>query len=66
MNRFWDRMIWSYKKITDCAAFAVSRGDSQHDFENAVNRGSAVNFGAESYCACLTVCTLGPKRNLDH
>ena len=34
--------------------------------ENTVDRGSAVNFGADSGLACLDVRILGPKRNLDH
>ena len=36
------------------------------DFENAVDRGSAVNFGADADCVCLDVGILGPKRNLDN
>ena len=38
------------------------------DFENTVDRGSAVNFGADSGL-CLSfdaVRISGPKRNLDH
>ena len=36
------------------------------DFENTVDRGSAVNFGADSGL-CLSWCRiLGPKRNLYH
>ena len=36
------------------------------DFENTVDRGSAVNFGADSGLCLSYVRTLGPKRNLDH
>ena len=36
------------------------------DFENTVDRGSAVNFGADSGL-CLSRCTdLGPERCQDH
>ena len=35
------------------------------EFENTVDRGSAVNFGADSAdCACLDVRILGPKREI--
>ena len=35
------------------------------DFENTVDRGSAVNFGVDSAdCACLDVRILGPKREI--
>ena len=34
-------------------------------FENTVDRGSAVNFGADSAdCPCLNVRILGPKREI--
>ena len=36
------------------------------DFENTVDRGSAVNFVFRIVPTCLSVRTLGPKRNLDH
>ena len=38
------------------------------DFENTVDRGSAVIFDADFglYCACLDVGILGPTRNSDH
>ena len=36
------------------------------DFENIVDRGSAVIFEADSGLCLSYVRTLGPKRNLDH
>ena len=36
------------------------------DFENTVDRGSAVRFVLRIVPSCLSVRTLGPKRNLDH
>ena len=36
------------------------------DFENTVDRGSAVIFGADSGLCMSHVRILGPKRNLDH
>ena len=36
------------------------------DFENTVDRGSAVIFDADSGLCLSYVRTLGPKRNLDH
>ena len=36
------------------------------DFENTVDRGSAVIFGADSGLCLSYVRILGPKRNLDH
>ena len=36
------------------------------DFENTVDRGSAVNFVFRIVPSCLSVRTLGAKRNLDH
>ena len=36
------------------------------DFENTVDRRSAVNFGAVPDYACLDVRILSPTRNLDH
>ena len=36
------------------------------DFENTVDRGSAVIFDADSGLCLSYVWTLGPKRNLDH
>ena len=36
------------------------------DFENTVDRGSAIIFDADSGLSLSYVRTLGPKRNLDH
>ena len=36
------------------------------DFENTVDRGSAVIFGVDSGLCLSYVRILGPKRNLDH
>ena len=36
------------------------------DFENTVDRGSAVIFDADSGLCRSSVSILGPKRNLDH
>ena len=36
------------------------------DFENTVDRGSAVTFDADSGLCLSYVRILGPKRNLDH
>ena len=36
------------------------------DFENTVDRGSAVIFDADSGLCRSSVWILGPKRNLDH
>ena len=36
------------------------------DFENTVDRGSAVIFGADSRLYLSYVRILGPRRNLDH
>ena len=51
-------------KSMDCGFSGKSRGLT--DFENTVDRGSAVDFGAVADCVCRDVGILGPKRNLDN
>ena len=64
MNRFSDRRIWP-KERTDCG-FVRKLASGFADFENTVDRGSAVIFDAHSRLCLSYVRILGPKRNLDH
>ena len=43
-----------------------SKSSGLADFENTVDRGSAVTFDADSGLCRSSVWILGPKRNLDH
>ena len=65
MNRFSDRRIWP-KKSHGLWIFAVIKSSGLADFENTVDCGSAVIFGADSGLCLSCVRILGPKRNLDH
>ena len=50
---------------TDCGFFC-GKSSGLADFENTVDRGSAIIFDADSGLYLSYVPFLGPKRNLDH